>query len=318
MTDPLAELDRESWRQLVWDSLPIAKGRPGENSLRSCLLCSEDYMVLSEDGRSLEFNPFPCSRKICPDCLVAWSEDLQKKTIRVVRDLPPRELRHLVLTIPNVPFGDLPSGIQKLYKVFREWRNQGRRKAHGNYWKCVDGYAWKLEVKPSGDGRTWHPHIHCLLHVPRGFDLQEGSHALTAWKRLGRTYFDREVCSPWITKVGNKIAAAQEVAKYATKPALLCEMSTYALAELADSVHGVRFTHSSGTLEIPPDPDGNSGKMFIGTIREFFHAATAADGPVKKSNGIPLDPLHIVHVFAKLYENCSHAHEVLPEPLWEI
>jgi hypothetical protein len=167
----------------------------------------------------------------------------------------------MVLTIPNAPDGELKRRIRQLFQAFREWRNQGRRTKGGGYWREVQGYSYKLEIDWSPKA-FWHPHIHAILHVPRGFAARHGDPAREAWSRITATAGARacERNGLWLTKV-NSTNIAREVAKYAHKPLQIAHAPLDRLIELAWATHRTRFCTSQGSLRhVDPDHSDGSGR----------------------------------------------------------
>jgi hypothetical protein len=261
-----------------------------ETALESVLKCSRDAIALDMGGRLPLWIPITCDRKYCRHCSTRWSDQLTAEARKAVLPIPPRELRHLVLTVPNARLGGLEERTNQLYKAFREWRNQGRRSAHGSFWRPVEGYMSKLEIdlhettttttnKRTGRRHTyrpgWHPHLHVLLHVPRGFDLREGSEALASWRRLIAP-ITGTACAPWITKPASARAAAIEVAKYAAKPLQIECAKAPSLTELALAVQGRRFVASQGTLAVSlSNPPADCAP--IGTLSETIRTLLGRD-----------------------------------------
>jgi len=246
---------------LTSSHLPMHAWTALTNSLR----CGEDWhLYYSADGAPKAV-PYTCGRKFCPSCLSRWSDALKARLLPVAQKQPPTALRHLVLTVPNARSSELPAAQSQLYKSWRQWRCDGRRKKSGHYWQPA-GMAWKYEVHWTPE-TGWHPHIHAIIHVPHGLDLARGSKGREAWHRITARYGRTAALGPGIhiTAPGSSAAVAEEVAKYAAKPIPLGHLPPSQLAELAGALHGVRFTGSSGTLACPAARSGDSGWTYIGT-----------------------------------------------------
>ncbi len=263
----------------------------GRRAIRSALYCSTNALLINTGGRELSTAVETCDKKWCNSCSREWSARLTRSAQEATAGKRPATLRHLVLTVPNAAHGALASRIRDLYELFRTWRDEGRRAAHGAFWKEVIGYAWKLEIDghdrthTKTDRRTgrvhtyrpgWHPHIHCLLHVPAGFDLTASSPALRAWLRLGAARFGR-INAPWITRPRDGPAGAREIAKYAAKPLQIDHARASSLRELAEATHGTRWTGSSGSLQCSAAKP-QSGGTIVDNIKALALRATDTSG----------------------------------------
>lgn len=244
-------------------------------ALRAALCCRSDCLVLcaAAGARGRIFHPLACSKKWCPDCVVSWSDDLIQRTLGNVAKVNPQHLRHLVLTIPSAPAGDLGESIRVLSHAFREWRNQGRRIAHGAFWKNVEGHAWKMEIEKH-PSRAWHPHLHVLLHVPHGFEFGAKSKARLAWERITEHLeWPANRYAQYITTCRNSVGAAIEVAKYAAKPLQLAALNVDDLIELAGAAHGHRWTGGSGSIQPNGKPKGCGDYIVEGRLSDFVARA---------------------------------------------
>ena len=169
-----------------------------------------------------------CRDLLCPMC--NW-----RKSLRQIADLS-LVLNHesvkdkykvlmMTLTIPNVPFDDLSSGIDKLFHGF-DLLMKNRK-----YKRFIKGYFRSLEVTTNLRSSTFHPHLHVLLLVSlsygkKGDDYISHAELLNDWRSAVR---DPSVTQVDIrrayTKNGesyNLSAAALEVAKYAAKIPTRC------------------------------------------------------------------------------------------------
>lgn len=242
-------------------------------AIEGALNCSRDALMIDTGGSIPTWMELRCDRKWCASCSRNWSEKIRAEILPLVASRPPENIRHLVLTIKNARHGQLAERIDTLYQVFREWRNQGRRKSAGAYWKPLTGYAWKLEIdlhetrrrvllKRKGTWHTyeagWHPHLHVLLDAPKGIDLGADSDALRTWRRLMAPHIGHAT-APFVTRPTTAQGAAREVAKYAAKPLQIAYARATSLAELVAATHGRRYTGSQGTLgySITPESSGH-------------------------------------------------------------
>lgn len=252
------------------------------NALRASIVCSTDAFILRSPDGSAVYAPITCDRKWCPRCMFMWSASLTSAGLEAVVRVPARQLRHLVLTVPNAPHGALDERICFLYSAFRQWRDEGRRgRLFGvKYWDDVFGYLWKLEIDHHEASSTkflpqkgkyhrylagWHPHIHAILHVPAGIDMSADSAALNAWRRIvGRIC--EAPAAPWISRATTEAGIVREVVKYAAKPMQIAGMSAGSLAELALAVHARRFHGSQGSLSVSLSPAVDGDLQMTGSL----------------------------------------------------
>lgn len=229
--------------------------------------CGQDWLTFRSDGEII-LAPWTCGKKFCASCLMTWSDSLRDRMQSVAGKIPPQDLRHIVLTVPNAPAGELQARTRALFQSYREWRNQGRRVKGGAYWRGVEGQAWKLEAHWSKTG--WHPHLHVLAHAPAGVDLRRGDRGREAWARITATHgapasFRDGI---WITRPTDQASVAAEVAKYAAKPIPIRDLPLERLEEAITAWTGTHFQASSGTLALPPAKQPGDGiAEFLGNAR---------------------------------------------------
>jgi len=235
-------------------------------------------------------------QKTCPDCADEWSRSLRLALLRAVIPIGAQSLRHVVLTIPSVRYGNLSQGIDQLLDSYRDWIKDGRRRAgRGGAWLSDRGIIRKLEV--TVDRRNgWHPHLHCLMDVPSGIPLKRDDPARHAWTRVTARYGPpaNSAVGLFVTAVGHRngrrtpdasrdtaaheaAGAVREVAKYAAKPLQLRGLPSDIWSELQESCHGRRFVASSGSLHVRIKSPGGSDLHHLGTVSGLYrkHGMTA-------------------------------------------
>lgn len=245
-------------------ALKVATGTPAEKPIRAALMCSRDFIVLENTliGRTGHaFVPFACHKKFCARCARADSETLQQRLLPLAANAGAKRLRHLVLTIHNAPAGGLEGRLDDLKHCFREWRNQGRRKAHGEFWRDQSGYHSKLEITYSRRA-GWHPHLHVLMDCARGYDHTANSDSRRAWERITANRIGSPAIASFITKP-ETAGIAREVAKYTTKPLEVASAGTAALCEAAAALHKRRVYASQGTLHAEIEEESGSGYAYL-------------------------------------------------------
>lgn len=254
--------------------------RPAEIAA-AVLACRKDALAMvNRLSGGTAFIDLECGKKLCPSCMKAWSDRLVARVLPAAAEAGARNLRHMVLTIPNAPVGYLEEHTNALYAAFREWRNQGRRKAHGAFWSEVKGYAWKLEVDVSRTNRaagTWHPHLHILLDAPVGFDFRRNSAARTAWCRTTTAQgLPANPGAQYITRPETP-AIALEVMKYAAKPLQLSSLSDVTWPEAASTFDRRRVAQGYGSLSTVSEQ--SSGEWECAGRLSSLMARMAEPGP---------------------------------------
>lgn len=275
----LAEAHKRAARDLETTRRPTLDQLKAETALRAARLCNSDALVLTPrmGGTAVMFLPLECGKKWCPTCVRTWSEQLTDRTFQSVARINPRTMRHLVLTIPSAPSGELHQAIRALAHAFREWRNQGRRTAHGGWWQNVAGHAWKMELDKKGT-RAWHPHLHVLLHTPHGFDFRGHSRARDSWERITAGLgWPATRWAQYVTQCTSSTGAAAEVTKYAAKPLQLSALNVDDLIELARAAHGLRWTGGSGTIQPAPPRRGSENFIVEGRLSHYVERAQHGD-----------------------------------------
>lgn len=279
-------------------------------------LCSTDALLWFPEGRAPIAIAMRCKRKWCPVCSELWAGHLLRETLEALErtDVRPRQLRHIVLTLPNAPAGELRPRIAQLYSSFREWRNQGRRSHTGFFWEALKGYTAKLEITHSPRA-GWHPHIHVLAHAPKGFDATRHSPAREAWTRItsARGVAASLAHGLFVTAPHDSRDAAREVAKYAAKPYDVSGLSSKDLRELSTATHGTRFSSSQGTLAARSPEESRLGRPQH-TLSELYHKVTSHDTP-NDLRTIALAQLHAA--LLECSKNPALASRI-PQHAWEV
>lgn len=102
----------------------------------------------------------------------------------------------------------------------------------------VSGGIWFFQVKKNKAGDEWHPHLHCVIDAEyiSKFDLSAAWAAVTITSNIIdiRTVYDQE-------------KAAQEVARYASRSAMLEPLASVDRLELIEAMHGRRVVGTWGS-----------------------------------------------------------------------
>ena len=263
------------------------------NALTSVRRCGADVTVWRMDDGSFDYTPAYCERKLCTHCAYVWAKRLQARATAAVRSIPPRDLRHLVLTIANPPAGRLGDDFDRFKTAFRIWRCYGRKQNGPGYWRSVHGSLAKLEIHLSPN-HTWHPHYHLLIHTPNGIDFQNGSPARESWVRTCRNHGLRACFKngAYIKQPKDAPGVAAEVAKYSTKPISLEHLAAHPrgdhyLRELAQTFQAAMVLLIRHAHLLRSGPGAGKGKnlsrVSTRTSRPGTHCPRTAT-PIQGSN----------------------------------
>ncbi len=193
-----------------------------------------------------------CRQRICPMCQYRKSIKTFIQMYKVVEYLKDEyRFLHLVLTVPNVTYGDeLVQTIQRLYKGFNKLMKYGDVK------RVVKGAMRCLEISYNYDNDTFHPHLHCLIAVNNSY-FDDGKRYIKydKWRDLWTKAMNSDVLlqvSVRAIKYGDYKGVA-EVCKYCVKP-LDMEKGTpmqlqRVLLTFWHTLKGVRFVQRYGCIK---------------------------------------------------------------------
>lgn len=184
-----------------------------------------------------------CNLRWCPMC----ANTKRWVITRGVRDW----LRHsnypklLTLTLKH---SELPLAEQiiDLYAYFRKFRNNKFMKSR------IKGGVWFFQVKISKRSGQWHPHIHALVEG----QWLDHKKMMGLWKSIT---VDSNIVH--IKMIQDLDKGAEHVARYATKPAMLSELSIDEAIEVFDAMHNRRVCGTWGSarkIKLRPIPLGDS------------------------------------------------------------
>ncbi len=180
-----------------------------------------------------------CSLRWCPVCSNVRRNYVARSVSEWIQGCPYPKLMTLTLMHTDAP---LHFQIEQLYKFFRELRRRKEFKA------AVTGGVWFFQIKKSKTDRCWHPHIHAIVtgeFLPR--------------RRLSKIWCEITSGSmvTEIRAVKDPQGAASEVARYATCPGNLAELSPDDGLEMVDALHGLRICGTWGKgrgISLRPKP----------------------------------------------------------------
>lgn len=176
-----------------------------------------EFNILSDKRLKLKMGNF-CKIRLCPMCI--WRRSLKifssvKKITDKIKD--DYDFYFLTLTIKNVSGKDLPSAIDDLINGFKNL-------VRNSYFKnCMVGYMRTIEVtlnhnKLSKYYGTYHPHIHCICAMRRGFIPETKENIAYMWKKAVKINYYPQVDLRECKRVGQDLGyLLAEISKYCVK-----------------------------------------------------------------------------------------------------
>lgn len=207
-----------------------------------------------------------CKLRWCPMCSSTRRWFLTQEVSTWLKTA--KKPKFLTLTLAHIT-SPLERQILHLYKCFQKYRKLKIMKQN------VEGGVWFFQIKKSDSDNLWHPHLHCVIdseYISK-FDLSAAWAAVTITSNI----ID-------IRKIDDCDNAAQEVARYASRPAMLANLDEADRLELLESLHGRRLVGTWGTARSmslrpskPPDADDwinvGSWSLIVELIRDDYRAA---------------------------------------------
>lgn len=158
-----------------------------------------------------------CRERLCPMC--AWRRslkvfhELSRVMDTALQENPKLVPVFLTLTLRNCPGDELS---QVLDSIFGGWRNLTN---HRKMKRIIKGWFRSLEVTYNQQADTYHPHIHAILLVDKGYFKGPDYMETTEWVRMWRTAMGLDydpICDVRRVRNGKKKSVA-EVSKYTVK-----------------------------------------------------------------------------------------------------
>ena len=191
------------------------------------------------DCGSVTYRAALCHDRACPVCSWRRSRREYARLLGAVRRAPRGRWVHVTLTLPAHVTTSLAAGLDLLTAAWGRWCRSQLRGALG-WWRRVE-----ITRGPAG----WHPHIHVLLLLPEGADL-DPARVAEAWGRACRI-------DP-APLVGIRSWEAREVprlVRYLTADDLgAMGLEGSELLEWLDAVRSRRLLASKGSLSVCADP----------------------------------------------------------------
>ena len=185
------------------------------------------------DCGSVTYRAALCHDRACPVCSWRRSRREYSRLLGAVRRAPKGRWLHVTLTLPAHVTTSLSAGLDLLTAAWGRWCRSQLRGALG-WWRRVE-----ITRGPGG----WHPHVHVLVLLPEGADL-DPARVAAAWGRACR--LDRAPL------VGIRSWGAREVprlVRYLTADDLgATGLDGPVLTEWLGAVRSRRFLASKGSL----------------------------------------------------------------------
>jgi hypothetical protein len=220
------ELERMSKRDSLTRQVVTSLNRCGrEKQAKALATCGQYFDVWAKSTGEVKLLPCPCDSMFCPACANRRSVPLIRKLKGMVNK-PERSYWFLTLTVSNtenLSRHDI-SDISEQFAELLAWlAEKDFRDEEGNPLRVCGG-ARSIECVYNRRLKSWHPHIHVLLEMPRRVPFWWVEVVKMAWFQLtgGARYVNLKRAYS-VTKRGEKkynvlnAKALKEVCKYVTK-----------------------------------------------------------------------------------------------------
>lgn len=171
---------------------------------------------VTSDGVKRLYSANFCRERLCPMC--AWRKSLKCfQEVSKVMNIAQQENSALVpifltLTLQNCSGEDLGNTLDVIFEGWNRLNSNKRMK------RIFKGWFRALEVTYNKKADTFHPHIHAILMVDKGYfkgkDYMTTAEWVKVWRKACRLSYD-PVCDIRKVKGGSK--AIKEVSKYTVK-----------------------------------------------------------------------------------------------------
>jgi hypothetical protein len=210
-------------------------GLRGYDKFERFLECkSRAYFARSKTTGEIRVMGSACRDRWCPHCSRARAAEVREQVTEWLHTVKNPRMITFTLKHSNAVLKDQVTG---LYKCFRKWRLLPEVKA------AVVAGVWFLQIKRSSRSGNWHPHLHCLMvgkFLPWKFYRQ-------TWLKVTGTSHVVNV-----EYIRNLDKAADYVARYVSRPAMLKEYILADRLEIVDTCHGRRLFGTWGRKGTKP------------------------------------------------------------------
>lgn len=211
------EIDRRDWKH---------RG----DSLWQCK--TDAWLAVNNRTRTVSVLSYSCRLRWCPLCSQSRAHTIANNVSLWLRNHPRPKL--LTLTLKHSADA-LDLQISRLYACFQSFKKVTWLKQN------IRGGIWFFQIKWIEETQEWHPHLHILL------DSEYLPHASlkTTWHKITG---DSDIVD--IRVIYKPQTAADYVARYAARPALLHYFDLAKRIELFDALHGRRICGKWGTASV--------------------------------------------------------------------
>lgn len=163
-----------------------------------------------------------CKNRLCPGC--AWRKSAHDAVkISCIMQAAAEQGYRLVfatLTAENVPADELSAAVERYDKAYTEMMRRGK-------FRYIIGAIRKLEITYNSTTNTYHPHIHSVWFMPRGW--RKSSHPAHITKTELRNAWEAALGSKYAVSAAAqdirdvKSATRENIAEFAKYPAKSCD-----------------------------------------------------------------------------------------------
>lgn len=217
-----------------------------------------------------------CRVRHCPICQwrrsLRWKAKAYENLPKVITDYPDGRWIFLTLTMKNCELSNLRETLNHLNQSFRRLTQL----------KAFPGLGWvkSVEITRGSDGRSAHPHLHCLILLNSTYykeDYLSKSDWIALWKQCLRVDYCPVLDIKAIRAESSPVGLIAEVLKYQCKESDLVASADWFL-EYVNQVHGTRAISVGGSLreyfrELEEEPEDLVGHN---------------DEPVEEAEALPL------------------------------
>jgi len=187
-----------------------------------------------------------CRVRHCPICQwrrsLRWKAKAYENLPKVVADYPNGRWIFLTLTMKNCQLTDLRDTLSHLNQSFRRLSQL----------KAFPGIGWvkSVEVTRGRDGKSAHPHLHCLILLKDSYykeDYLSKTDWIALWKQSLRVDYCPVLDVKAIRAESSPVGLIAEVLKYQCKESDLVASPEWFI-EYVKQVHGTRAVGVGGVL----------------------------------------------------------------------
>ena len=277
----IQEISKRKYQQKLYAPLIAealkADERISENSVNAIFRCGT-FISVNTTGQITSANF--CKNRYCPICQWRASRKIYSELAQVCEKLASETERFALLTLTIRNSQSLKDGIEQCFDGLKRFINQRKFK------KAFQGFLRTLEITYNDKHRTWHPHIHMILHLQDAYFSDKNIYLTqedieTLWRNSVRASYITQVDIRAIKNGEDMRGAIAEVAKYAIKPSsVLTSTSEQAtISELIRSTYRRRL------------------RSFGGTFKKVAHALGIQAEPTDELPG--LSPTDTIYIYTK-------------------